>query len=118
MKATGNPAQQRQGADNARPTLHGKHCLENNKMAVNKGRIIIMKRTMRGLVVVLLAASGTMLQIGAANAKLSLPEREHVQTIVVALEFLSFVVAVAIALFVWHLSKRASKNKKPKQEGQ
>ena len=77
-----------------------------------------MKKIMRGLVIVLLVVSGTMLLAGAANAKLSIPEKEQAQTIVAILELLSFVTAIAIVWFVWHISKRDSKNRKSKQADQ
>jgi heme/copper-type cytochrome/quinol oxidase subunit 2 len=75
-----------------------------------------MKITMRGLIFVLLAVGGTALLAGNANARISMPEREHVQAVVWLGEFISFVTAVVIAVFVWRISKRDSKNKKTKRD--
>jgi heme/copper-type cytochrome/quinol oxidase subunit 2 len=75
-----------------------------------------MKTTMSGLIFVLLAVSGTALLVGNAKAEISMPERENVQTIVRVVEFVTFVTAMAIAWFVWRISKRASKNKNLKQD--
>ncbi len=74
-----------------------------------------MKTTMRGLIFVLLAVSGTVLLVGNANAEISMSERENVQMIVRVVEFVTFVTAMAIAWYVWRISKRAIKNKKSKQ---
>jgi putative Ca2+/H+ antiporter (TMEM165/GDT1 family) len=49
-----------------------------------------------------------------AIAGVSMPEREHVQAWVWFGEFISFFTALVIAVFVWRISKRASKNKKTK----
>jgi len=70
-----------------------------------------MKKIKWGVLVALFSAGGTMLLTGTANARLSMPEREHVQTVVIVIEFLSFIVAVAIAVFVWNFSKRDRKNR-------
>jgi hypothetical protein len=75
-----------------------------------------MKRAMKILCFTLLAAGGVVLLAGNAIARISMPEREHVQAIVWAGEFISLVTAVAIAVFVWRISKRDSKNKKSKQD--
>lgn len=75
-----------------------------------------MKKTMSGLIFVLLSVGGTALLAGNAQAQINMPEREHVQTIVWAVEFVTFVTAMAIAWFVWRISKRDSKNKKSKQD--
>ena len=75
-----------------------------------------MKTTTRILIFVLLTVGGMALLAGNANARISMPEREHVQAVVWLGEFVSFVTAVAIAVFVWRISKRASKNKKSKQD--
>jgi hypothetical protein len=75
-----------------------------------------MKTNMSALIFMSLAVSGMALLAGNANARVSMPEREHVQAIVWLGEFVSFVTALAIAVFVWRISKRASKNKKSKQD--
>ena len=75
-----------------------------------------MKLTTGGIVCVLLASGGAALLSGNANAKISMPEREHVQAVVWLGEFLAFGTAVVIAAFVWYISKRASKNKKSKKD--
>ena len=75
-----------------------------------------MKTTMNGLIFVLFAVSGMALLVGNVQAQINMPEREQVQTIVRLVEFATFVTFVAIAGVVWHISKRASKNKKSEQE--
>jgi len=42
--------------------------------------------------------------------------KENLQTIVGALEIVTFATTMAIAWFVWRISKRDSENKKPKQD--
>jgi protein-S-isoprenylcysteine O-methyltransferase Ste14 len=74
-----------------------------------------MKTTRSGLIFVLLAVSGMALLVGNAKAEISMSERENVQTIVRVVEFVTFVAAMAIAWYVWRISKRAIKNKKSKQ---
>ena len=51
-----------------------------------------------------------------AQAVITMPEREHVQTIVWVMEAVTFVTIVAIFWFVWRISTRAKANRKPKQE--
>jgi hypothetical protein len=75
-----------------------------------------MKTTMNVLIFVLLAVGGMALLAGNANARVSMPEREHVQTMVWLGEFVTFVTAAAIAVFVWRISKRDSRNKKSKRD--
>jgi hypothetical protein len=70
-----------------------------------------MNKNMASLMVVLLA---TAMLIFNVEAKVSMPEREHVQAVVWFGEFISFATAVVIAVFVWRISKRDSKNKKSK----
>jgi len=64
----------------------------------------------------LLAVSGMAMLDGNAYAQISMPEREHVQAIAWAGEFLTFITAVAIAVLVWWISKRARKNIKQKRD--
>lgn len=75
-----------------------------------------MKKNLSGLILVLLVVSATVLLTGNAQARISLPEREHVQTVVWLGEFASLFTAFAIAVFVWRISKRDSKNKKSKKD--
>lgn len=75
-----------------------------------------MRKTKGGVLSVLLAMGGTMLLNSNANAFVTMPEREHVQTVVWLGEFLAFGTAVVIAGFVWYISTRDSKNKKRKQD--
>ena len=75
-----------------------------------------MKVTMGGLNFVLFVMVTMVLFAGNADAKISMPEREHVQAIVWAGEFVTFLIAVIIAVFVWRLGKRDSKNKKSKRD--
>jgi hypothetical protein len=71
---------------------------------------------MNVLIFVLFAASEMGLLAGNAYARVSMPEREHIQAVVWLGEFISFATAVAIAIFVWRISKRDSKNKKSKRD--
>ena len=59
-----------------------------------------------------LAAGGGIFLTGAAHAQqLSMPEKEHVQTIVWIVETATFITAIAIALLVWKISARSKKSK-------
>ena len=75
-----------------------------------------MKINMRGVISVLLGVGAMALLVGNANATVPMQEREHVQMIVRLVEFSTFVTAVIIAVFVWRVSKRSSKNKKSKRD--
>lgn len=75
-----------------------------------------MKITMGSLFLVLLAVSGIAVLVGNADAKVAMPERENVQTFVWVTEFITFITALAIAVFVWRISTRDSKNKRSKQD--
>lgn len=59
----------------------------------------------------LLALSCMTLLANTAQAQLSLPEREHVQTVVLIGESLTFITVIAVALFIWRISARSRKNK-------
>jgi len=72
-----------------------------------------MKKNWASLIVASLAMAT---HICNAEAKISMPEREHVQTVVWLGEFISFATAVVIAVVVWRISKRASKNKKSERD--
>jgi hypothetical protein len=74
-----------------------------------------MKAIKSGFIFALFAVSGIALLVCNANAEVSMSERENVQTIVRVIEFVTFVTAIAIAWYVWIISKRAIKNKKSKQ---
>lgn len=75
-----------------------------------------MKTTMHGLIFVLSAICGMMFLVGNAEAVINMPEREQVQTIVWAVEFVSLVTAMAIVWFIWRIGKRDSENKKSKRD--
>jgi hypothetical protein len=75
-----------------------------------------MRAAMSVLIFLLFAVSGMALLAGNANARVSFEEREHVQAVVWLGEFISFVTAAVIAVLVWRISKRDSKNKKSKQD--
>jgi hypothetical protein len=51
---------------------------------------------------------------GDAHAVINMPEREHIQTIVWAVEFVSFVTAMGIVWIIWRIGKRDSENRKAK----
>jgi hypothetical protein len=64
----------------------------------------------------LLAAGGMVLPVGNAMAELSLQQRETVQDISWSVEILAFLAALAIAWFVWRISKRDIKKRKNSSE--
>jgi len=70
-----------------------------------------MKPRFVNLILYLLALGCTVMPATSAHAQLNLQEREHVQTIVWIVEAATFATAIAIALFVWRISKRARKRK-------
>lgn len=47
-----------------------------------------------------------------AHAQIGMPEREHIQTIVWAVEFVAFVSAMALVWFIWHIGKRDSESRR------
>ncbi len=51
-----------------------------------------------------------------AHAQIGMPEREHIQTIVWAVEFVAFVTAMGIVWFIWHIGKRDSARRRQKRE--
>jgi len=69
---------------------------------------------MKSWIIVLLTVSGIILLVGNAQALLTMQEKEHVQSIVWVLEIVVFVTVMAIAWFVWRISKRAKEKKKSK----
>jgi uncharacterized protein HemY len=74
-----------------------------------------MKTALRIFAVLLIAA----LAVLAANAQagdLTMTEREDVQIISWSVEFLAIFIALAIAVFVWRLSKRDRKNRNAKRD--
>jgi len=52
-----------------------------------------------------------MLLSSSAQAFISMPEREHAQTIVWIVEGVTFVTAFGIAILVWKISKKDRKTK-------
>jgi hypothetical protein len=68
------------------------------------------------LIFVSLTVIGMALLEGNANAQINIVEREHVQSIVWIFELVRFVTIIAIAWFVWRITKRDYKNKKSKQD--
>jgi len=51
-----------------------------------------------------------------AHALANMPEREHIQTIVWAVEFVAFVSAMGILWVVWRIGKRDSENRREKRD--
>jgi hypothetical protein len=51
-----------------------------------------------------------------AHAQIGMPEREHIQTIVWAVEFVAFVSAMAIVWIVWRIGKRDSESRREKRD--
>jgi membrane protein implicated in regulation of membrane protease activity len=68
------------------------------------------------LIALLLTAGGMALLSGNAEANVSLPAREDVQAISWTIELVTFLAAMAIAWFIWRMSKRDSQNKKSKRD--
>lgn len=68
----------------------------------------------RNLVVPVLCGMAAV--TGNAHAVIDMPEREHIQTIVWAVEFVSFVTAMGIVWFIWRIGKRDSENRKAKRD--
>ena len=68
------------------------------------------------LLAVLFSAGGMALLSGNADANVSMPAREDVQAISWTIELVTFLVAMAIAWFIWRMSKRDSQNKKSKRD--
>jgi len=68
---------------------------------------------MKSIIPVLIAVM--TLLAGNSHAGLTIPEREDAQAIAWTIEILAFLAAVAIAVFVWRLSKRDLKNRNQKR---
>jgi hypothetical protein len=69
-----------------------------------------------GRYVVVPVLCGMAAVTGDAHAMIDMPEREHIQTIVWAVEFVSFVTAMGIVWIIWRISKRDSENRKAKRD--
>lgn len=77
-----------------------------------------MKPVRRKFVAILIAAGAMSLPLGTAQAgNLTMPQKEDVQAIAWAIEFLAIFTAVGIAWFIWRLSKRDQKIKNEKRSG-
>jgi hypothetical protein len=50
-----------------------------------------------------------------AHATINMPEREHIQTIVWAVEFVAFVSTMGIIWFIWRVGKRDSDSRREKR---
>ncbi|MGC2457410.1 MAG: hypothetical protein WA435_05405 [Gallionellaceae bacterium] len=74
-----------------------------------------MKAALRDLFIVLVAVSEMVLLVGNAKA-IDMPAREHVQSLVRMVEYLTIFTVLAVILFVWLMIKRDYKNKKSKQD--
>jgi hypothetical protein len=70
-----------------------------------------MKIIISSLIKNFLTVASTIFICGNAQAALSLPEREHAQTIVWIVEAVTFITAFGIALLVWRISKKDRKAK-------
>lgn len=70
-----------------------------------------MKSTAKNLIPLLLVLAGIVWPLCDAQAKLAMSEREHVQTIVWIVEAATFLVVLAIGLFIWKISTQDRKNK-------
>jgi len=51
-----------------------------------------------------------------AHAMINMPEREHIQTIVWAVELVAFVSAMGILWIVWRIGKRDSESRREKRD--
>jgi uncharacterized membrane protein YccC len=74
-----------------------------------------MKTALR-IFAVLLSAALAVLAANAQAGDLTMTEREDVQIISWSVEFLAIFIALAIAVFVWRLSKRDRKNRNAKRD--
>lgn len=74
-----------------------------------------MRTAMRGLLSFSLTVIEMALLEGNVNAQVNMPEREHVQSIAWAVEFMTLVTIVVIGWLVWRISKRDYNSKKSKQ---
>jgi hypothetical protein len=74
-----------------------------------------MKSTLR-IIAVLLIAALALLAANVRAGELTMTEREDVQIISWSVEFLAIFIALAIAVFVWRLSKRDRKNRNAKRD--
>lgn len=84
---------------------HNKECQGRN-----------MKINLKQTVHVLLAVSGMALLVGNAKASITMPEREHVQTIVWIMEAVTFATIMAAFWFIWRIGKKSQENRKSKQD--
>ena len=75
-----------------------------------------MKAIVKNLTPMLLTVGATVLLANTAQAQLTMPEREHVQTIVWIVEAATFVTTISIVLCVWRISKRDRKIKDRSRE--
>lgn len=66
----------------------------------------------------LLVTAGMMPLMSQARTQLSMPEREHVQTIVWIMEAATFISALVIVWFLWRVIKRDQAKIKAKRESQ
>ena len=65
---------------------------------------------------ILPAISAMAVVMDNAQAQIGMPEREHIQTIVWAVEFVAFVSAMGLVWFIWHIGKRDSERRKEKRD--
>jgi hypothetical protein len=64
---------------------------------------------------VVLVFCGMAAAMDNAHAVINMPEREHIQTIVWAVEFVAFVSTMGIVWFIWRIGKRDSDNRREKR---
>jgi heme/copper-type cytochrome/quinol oxidase subunit 2 len=74
-----------------------------------------MKTALR-IIAVLLIAALALLAANVRAGELTMTEREDVQIISWSVEFLAIFIALAIAVFVWRLSKRDRKRRNEQQQ--
>jgi heme/copper-type cytochrome/quinol oxidase subunit 2 len=74
-----------------------------------------MKTALR-IIAVLLIAALALLAANVRAGELTMTEREDVQIISWSVEFLAIFIALALAVFVWRLSKRDRKRRNEQQQ--
>jgi heme/copper-type cytochrome/quinol oxidase subunit 2 len=73
-------------------------------------------KTASRIIAALLIALLALLAANAQAGDLSMTEREDVQIISWSVEFIAIFIALAIAVFVWRLSKRDRKRRNEQQQ--
>ena len=65
---------------------------------------------------VVLTFCGMTAAMDNAHAVINMPEREHIQTIVWAVELVAFVSTMGVVWFIWRIGKRDSESRKARRD--